>query len=93
MTERGPLGDWYANLIWVELIRCILFINQETFFSFFVPDVKKEDLMDFRYSFRDKVQTGLGAVGGPRARAARLLLKLKHVSISRTANRMEQYVT
>jgi hypothetical protein len=56
-------------------------------FSFFIPDVKKEDLKDFRYFFRDKLQTGLGAVGGPRATAARLLLKLKRVSISRTANR------
>ena len=31
-------------------------------FSFFIPDVKKEDLKDFRYFFRDKLQTGLGAV-------------------------------
>jgi phosphoribosyl-ATP pyrophosphohydrolase len=40
----GYLRTWYANLIWIDRRKCVLFTNEETLYSFLVTDVKKTDL-------------------------------------------------
>ena len=40
---ESPL-DWYANLLWIERRKCVLFTNAGTLFGFLVPDVLKADL-------------------------------------------------
>lgn len=41
--SESPL-DWYANLLWFERRKCVLFTNVGTLFGFLVPDVRKADL-------------------------------------------------
>jgi hypothetical protein len=36
--------DWYANLLWVERQKCLLFTHAGTLFSVFVAGVRKADL-------------------------------------------------
>jgi hypothetical protein len=40
---ESPL-DWYANLLWIERRKCVLFTNVSTLFGFLIPDVRKADL-------------------------------------------------
>lgn len=38
-TERS--GDWYANLLWIERRKCLMFTHSETLFTLMVLDVRK----------------------------------------------------
>jgi hypothetical protein len=45
LVERPPsIDDWYANLMWIEGRKCLLFTHAGTLFSVFVPDVRVRDL-------------------------------------------------
>jgi hypothetical protein len=37
--------DWYANLLWIDGRKCLLFAHAGSLFSVFVPDIRKSDLM------------------------------------------------
>lgn len=39
--------EWYANLLWLNRRKCLLFTHPDTLFSVFVPDVRKSDLRSF----------------------------------------------
>ena len=46
--EASPDGnEWYANLLWIDGRKCILFTHAETLFAFLVPDVLKGDITLF----------------------------------------------
>ena len=85
--QRAPLGDWYANLLWMARKKCVLFTNEETLFSFLVLDAKKADLMDMNAFFRVNLRRGLEAVGIGGVVADRLILTLGEVSVAKTTNR------
>jgi hypothetical protein len=45
LTEsQPPDDDWYANLLWVDRQKCLLFTHAGTLFSVFVAGVRKADL-------------------------------------------------
>ena len=87
MIQGGPLGDWLANLIWIERRKCILFTNEKTLFSFIVLDVKKRDLKNLRSFFVENLRKGLSAVGIPTPTIAKPLLGLGNIKIARAENR------
>lgn len=39
--------DWYANLLWIDRRKCLLFTHAGTLFSIFASDVLKRDLQPF----------------------------------------------
>jgi hypothetical protein len=57
--ERAPLGDWYANPLWITRKKCVLFTNEETLFNFIALDVKKTDLINMSAFFRENLRRGL----------------------------------
>lgn len=50
-----PNKEWYANLMWFDQRKCILFTHAATLFTVFVPDVLKKDLDDFRLLLEEAV--------------------------------------
>ena len=46
-VEKEPtfhfLGSWHANLLRFERRKCVLFTNDQTLFSIFVPSLRKAD--------------------------------------------------
>lgn len=47
------LGDWHANLLRIERRKCVLFTNDETLFSVFVPMLKKTHFQNLSTVFLD----------------------------------------
>lgn len=47
----GILGSWYANLIYINRRKCILFVNDMTLFNFIVPDVSRKEIRDLQNLF------------------------------------------
>lgn len=45
IVEAPPAPeDWYANLLWIDGRKCVLFTHAGTLFSVFLPDVRAADL-------------------------------------------------
>lgn len=43
-----PQKVWYANLVWIESRKCILFTHGATLYSVLVMDIRKRDILDIR---------------------------------------------
>jgi hypothetical protein len=42
-NPSGPLGPWHANLLRIQRRKCVLFTNDSTLFSLFVPGLRKPE--------------------------------------------------
>lgn len=57
--------EWYANLLWIERKKCILFTEALTLFSFLVPDIRKADVTPMGQFFAFHLSKELGQEGLP----------------------------
>lgn len=53
------LGNWHANLIRIERRKCVLFTNDETLFSLFVPMLKKPQFQNLTAVFMENLVSTL----------------------------------
>lgn len=60
-----PFPEWYANLLWIERRKCLLFTQENTLFSFLVPNVKKADLSPIGPFFLQHLVSELANEGLP----------------------------
>jgi len=51
-SQPSAWCDWHANLLWVDRKKCVLFTNNQTLYSFFLPSMKKPILENFEEVFR-----------------------------------------
>ena len=51
-SEDGVLGQWHANLIYLDRRKSLLFVNDRTLFNFIVPDVPRSQIRDLAPLFR-----------------------------------------
>jgi hypothetical protein len=51
--QNGILGDWYANLLFIERKKCLLFVNEKTRFCFLMPNLKRVHIKNLAVVFRD----------------------------------------
>jgi hypothetical protein len=51
--DDGILGDWYANLLFIERKKCLLFVNETTRFCFLMSDLKRVHIKNLAVVFRD----------------------------------------
>lgn len=45
------LGNWYANLLRLDRRKCVMFTNEISMYSFLIPNVKKENLINLHEEF------------------------------------------
>jgi hypothetical protein len=50
-SDNGQLGDWIANLIYIERRKCIVFVNKKTLFNFIVLNLKREQIRNLNEVF------------------------------------------
>jgi hypothetical protein len=51
LSNPEGLGNWYANLLWFNRKKCILFTNEKSLYTFLVPKVVKHNLDDIETEF------------------------------------------
>ena len=85
--RQEGFGDWYANLIWIEGKKCLLFTSERTLFSFLVPNVRKENLCDLGLVFRTNIKEALHTIKIPMSSIAQFLLALGEIRVGRTQNK------
>lgn len=57
--ENSLLGDWHANLLIIERRKCVVFMNDKTFYSLFIPGLTKADFKRLPEIFLDKLLDNL----------------------------------
>ena len=86
-TAPEQPDDWYANLIWLDGRKCVLFTHVATRFPIVVFDTPASRLRDLSAILRESYIATLDKLEVSRAHAATELLKMGHPSLARTCNR------
>ena len=85
--QTGFLGSWFAHVFRIERRKCVIFTNDETLYSFVVPDFRRSQLADLRGLFSDHLLKSLEIEGLDTYLRARIEGELEPLVISRTNNR------
>jgi len=85
--DRPFLGSWYANLIYIDRRKCVLFVNEKTLFNFIVPDVLKAHLKDLSVLFKIFLQCVLADEGFETHIREKILAEYTEVGYANTENR------
>jgi Domain of unknown function (DUF6933) len=51
----SEFGDWNGHLFWIEKRKCLIFMNNKTYYSIFFLDILKKDLEDFPILFNKQL--------------------------------------
>ncbi len=81
------LGDWYANLLWIERRKCVIFTSERTHLTFFVAGVNQDALRDFATFFRRGLRQLLEDEGFATAVVERVLDDYKELALAPTGDR------
>lgn len=85
--EVGYLGGWHANLILVERKKCVLFTNDATLYSFFVPGLKKSDFEMLDEIFRQNLIKCLENEEFSQKQIEKVIDEYKSIEFAKTNNR------
>ena len=87
-SSQSPVWcDWHANLLWVDRKKCVLFANNQTLYSFFLPLMKKPILENFEVVFRLGLFKSLMTEGFAEPQVEYVLREHQHIVIARTNSR------
>jgi len=81
------LGQWHANLIYINRRKCILFANDRTLVNFIVPDVARSEIREIGEMFRDIFRCILVSEGYEKAVVERILAEYSEVGYGKSNNR------
>ena len=81
------LGNWYANLLWFNRKKCILFTNEKTLYTFLIPKVKKENLKNIIDEFLFNLNMNLQAEKFPLEVINKVMQEYTDMGFAKTASR------
>lgn len=85
--EVKGLGDWYANVFWIEKKAHIIFTNVKTLYSFIVPEIYRDDIENFGKIFVFGFIQSLEGIGVSRELIFRILEEYSEFEIVKTNSR------
>jgi len=86
-AQSGDIGGWHANLLRIDRKKCVLFTNDRTLYSFFVPGLKKPEFERFQEVFRLNLFKCLVNDGFSQDQIERVLSEYQTIGIAKTNNR------
>ncbi len=86
-AQSGYIGGWHANLLRIERRKCVLFTNDLTLYSFFVPGLKRPEFERFQEVFRQNLLKCLVNDGFSQTQVERVLSEYQTIGIAKTNNR------
>ena len=82
------LGQWHANLIYINRRKTLLFVNDRTLFNFVVPDVTRSQIRDLPDEFRLTLSCVLAEEAIPEDIRDRILAEYEEIGFAKSSNRM-----
>jgi hypothetical protein len=86
-TMPSQLGDWHANLLRLERRKCVLFTQDQTLYSLFVPNLKQHDFEQLEEVFRQQLFRYLVNEGLEQSQLEQLLTEYQTIKFAKTASR------
>jgi hypothetical protein len=86
-TTPSQLGDWHANLLHLEGRKCVLFTQDQTLYSFFVPGLKKGDFEQLEGIFRQQLFRYLVNEGFEQPKIEQILTEYQTIRFAKTTSR------
>jgi hypothetical protein len=86
-SEESELGEWYANLFFVERKKCVIFTNARTLFTFICFDVNRSEIKNSGKLFRIGFGKALLDEDLEGALIQRLVDECRDVQFARTQDR------
>jgi hypothetical protein len=84
---ESELGEWYANLFYIERRKCVIFANAPTLFSIISFDVRRPEIRDLAGLFRKGLELELRDEQFSNEAVGRLLAEAGEIRFDRTADR------
>lgn len=85
-SDESP-EDWYANLVWIEGRKCVLFTHVGTLFPFIVLDVRRPQIRTLSQTFRSEYERNLMHAGATPHQIAQELFRQEHLRIGKSQNK------
>jgi len=86
-SDLGSIGGWHANLLRFERRKCVLFTNDQTLYSIFVPALKRPDFEHLDEVFRQSLFRRLRIEGFTQSQIEKVLVEYGQVNFAKTNNR------
>lgn len=81
------LGNWYANLLRIDRRKCLIFTNEKSLYTFFIPTVTKESLKNIIDEFLFNLNMNLQAEGFPLEVIIKVMQEYTDIGFAKTASR------
>lgn len=81
------LGQWHANLIYINRRKTLLFVNDRTLFNFIVPDVSRSQIRELPEQFRLMLSCVLAEEEVPEGVRQRILSEYKEIGLAKSSDR------
>jgi hypothetical protein len=81
------LGQWHANLIYINRRKTLLFVNDRTLFNFIIPDVTRSQIRELPEQFRLMLSCVLAEEAIPEEVRQRILAEYKELSFAKSSSR------
>jgi hypothetical protein len=85
--SADDFGSWHANLLRIDRRKCVLFTNDQTLYTFFVPGLTKPHFQDFDEVFRQNLFKSLIMENFPQKQIEIFLDDIREIEITKTNNR------
>jgi len=87
LGQSVSIGNWHANLLLIDRRKCVLFTNDQTLYSLFVPALKKPQFEIFPEVFRLNLYKGLMSEGFSERQIECLFNEHRQIKIAKSNNR------
>ena len=91
LIEESPrfsfLGQWHANLIYINRRKCVLFVNDKTLINFIVPDVSRAEIRKLGNMFESTFHCILADEGYSQEGIKKILAEYSEIGIGKSNNR------
>jgi hypothetical protein len=81
------LGQWHANLIYVDRRKTLLFVNDRTLFNFIIPDVTRVQIRQLPDQFRLMLSCVLADEAVPDDVRERILAEYEQIGFAKSSDR------
>ncbi len=86
-TDDVCLGQWHANLIYIDGKKTVLFVNDRTLFNFIMPDVARAHIRELDKMFRLMLSCTLADEQVPEKIRESILSEYKEIGYAKSSNR------
>ncbi len=87
LNNPSPFSEWYVNLFYVDRAKYLIFTHASTLFSFIVPKIRKQDIIDLPGLFRKELSRIMYQMKCPSQMMTKILQECDGLKIARTVNR------